>query len=111
MQAQHVYPVLAWVSVNRGKHSREQYATRLMQEKRELPDVGEPVHVALDWFPERRRWNAATPAASRHEVRGLLLDGKVWLQEGVLSFRRIEDSDAVLRVEANGKAWYCDKAK
>lgn len=94
-----------------GSNSRENYAMRLMQEKLELPDDGEPVEVVLEWFPERRKWQDATPAASRHEVRGKLLDGEVWLEERVLGLRRIENGDAVLQVTVNGKEWYCDKAK
>jgi GNAT superfamily N-acetyltransferase len=94
-----------------GGNSREHYAMRLIQEKLELPDDGTPVDVVLEWFPERGKWEAATPAVSRHKVRGVLLDGEAWLEERVLGVRRIENGDAVLRVVVDGHEWYCDKAK
>ncbi len=89
----------------------EHPAMRLMQERLELPDEGEPAEVVLEWFPERRKWDAATSGVTRHVVRGMQLDGEVWLAERVLGLRRIEEGDAVLRVTVNGQEWYCDKAK
>jgi hypothetical protein len=89
----------------------QHYAMRLMQEKLEPPDEGEPAEVVFQWFPERRKWDAITPARSRQVVRGVQLDGEVWLEERVLGLRRIGDGDAVLRVTVNGQEWYCDKAK
>ncbi len=89
----------------------EHFALLLLQEKFELPDHGDPVEVVLEWFPERRKWDATTPAAARQAVRGVLLDGEVWLEERALCVRRIEDGDAVLRVTVSGREWYCDKAK
>ncbi|MDE2626639.1 MAG: GNAT family N-acetyltransferase [Burkholderiales bacterium] len=89
----------------------QHYAMRLMQEKLEPPDEGEPAEVVFEWFPERRKWDAITPARSRQMVRGMQPDGEVWLEERVLGLRRIGDGDAVLRVTVNGQEWYCDKAK
>jgi GNAT superfamily N-acetyltransferase len=94
-----------------GESPHEHYAMRLMQDKLTLPERGSRVEVVLEWFPERRKWDTTTPAASRQEVLGVLLEGKVWLAERAVSVRRIDNGDAVLRVAVSGKEWYCDKAK
>jgi GNAT superfamily N-acetyltransferase len=90
---------------------QEHYATRMVQEKLKLPDEGELVEVVLEWFPERRKWDAATSAVSRQEIRGGLLEGEVWLDERALCPGRIGNGDAVVRVTVNDHEWYCDKAK
>lgn len=89
----------------------EHHAIRFLQEKLKLPDEGEPVEVVLGWFPERRNWEAGTPAASHTVIRGVQFNGKVSLEERALCRSRIENGGAVLRVAVNGREWYCDKAK
>ena len=90
---------------------RESYATRMARESLELPKDGDPVQVTLEWFPERRKWEASTLPVLAQAIEGRLLGGEVWLSERALCPGRIEDGDAVLRVTVDGQEWYCDKAK
>jgi len=87
------------------------YAFRLMHRPAELPDDGVPVEVSIEWFPEDRKWALETPALRSQAMKGVLLEGKLYLAERALCHNKLYAKDIVLRVIVNDVEWYLGKAK
>ena len=86
------------------------YAFRLMPRKLELPD-GDPVQVAVEWFPEDRKWAPDMPPLRSQVIAGVIVDDEVYLAERALCLDRLAAKDVVLRVVVDGIEWYLGKAK
>lgn len=94
--------------------SERNYAFRIMDKPLELPADGNDVAVVIRFFPESKKWEAATKPYVVHSSRARVTpDGVVHLAERVQfheeAFPNVRD--VVVEIEVEGSYRFCDKAK
>ena len=94
--------------------SERNYAFRIMDKPLELPADGNDVAVVIRFFPESKKWEAATKPYVVHSSRARVTpDGVVHLAERVQfheeAFPNVRD--VVVEIAVEGSYRFCDKAK
>lgn len=93
------------------KHERKNYAYRVMPRKRGPWKGAASAQVAIEWFPENRKWDQTVTPVVTQTIEGAWLDDHLELNERASFFAGLVKHDVVIRVVVDGQEWYCDKAK
>jgi len=96
---------------NKEPHEQENYAYRVMQRVRGPFDGDSTSEVAIEWYPEERKWDAAVPAVESQSIQGAWFGDELELEERASFFADLVPHDVVVRIVVDGQEWYCDKAK
>lgn len=90
------------------------YAYRVLEKKHTLPSNGNPIRVAISFFPDQREWNEDVPALVITTPPAVKTsDGVVHLGERVFFFGTLypDIRDPVVEIDVEGQMIYRDKAK